>query len=154
MAVQRLDTMGLAYHREQIGRISEDSERLWGEMTAARMLRHLRITTELSLDPELRMKTLVPWPLGYPMGYLVFDVFTTWPKGKFKAPAALTPEDVGAFEDERRALLDWLATFVKTLEERPDQRAFHPLMGAITVRRWAQCHGAHMNHHYRQFGLV
>lgn len=155
MALYDLTREHAAYHQGKVNELTPESQRRWGEMTVERMMRHLRRTIELSLDdPNGELKRTVPPVIGPILGWLFFDVLTNWPKGRIKAPPALVTDAHGSFEEEKALLLKAIDEFAARCEAAPNAKQLHPLIGMITLRRWAHIHGVHMNHHYRQFGLV
>lgn len=155
MAIHDLTEEHLSFHCERIESLTPDTERLWGEMTADRMMRHLRIVTELTLDdPNGEVKVILPPLIRTVVVWLLFDVFTNWPKGKLKSLPLYLPEETLGFEEEKRMLLDICREFASRCEASPGEKHIHPGAGPVTLRRLAHIHGVHMNHHYRQFGLV
>lgn len=154
MAIHALSKVELSYHKGKLGELTPDSKRLWGEMNVTRMLCHLRTSIEQSIDPNAKVKIITPPIIRDVLGWLLFDVFTNWPKGKFKAPKELTPETNKDFAEEKRLLFDVMDRFAAAAEKDPDERHVSPVLGSITLKRWAHAHGVHLNHHYRQFGLL
>ena len=154
MAIPDLTGANLKYHQDKIGALTPETQRIWGSMTVERMMRHLRTTIELTMNGDSNAKAAMPPVVRNVVGFLLFDVFTNWPKGKFKAPPNLLSDDVGSFEDEQRQLLDVCAAFAKKCDANPTEKMVHPLTGKTNLKRMAHLHGVHMNHHYKQFGLV
>ncbi len=156
MAIHDLTADHLGFHESTISALTPDTQRNWGEMTVERMMRHLRVTIDLTLtDPaEKQVKVLAPPVIRNVVGFVFFDVFTNWPKGKMKSSAQFVPEEAGSFEDEQRQLIESCAEFARRCEADPSERCVHPLTGLTPLKRIAHLHGVHMNHHYRQFGAV
>ncbi len=132
--------------------ITRETERLWGEMDAAMMFRHLRFNFDLSLGKEkgkdisnVLTRTVLKW--------LFFHVFTNWPKGKLKAPPYFFPELDGEFEEERRMLEAAMEEFCAAVAEEPERIAPTPLLGRVKLDYWRRIHGIHCDHHLRQFGV-
>ena len=132
--------------------IPADAQPRWGSMSHAKMLKHLRTVNDMSLgriepiDQSNFFSRTV-------MRFLVFHVFTTWPKGKVKVPDRLTPEPDGNVEEERRRLVEAWREFVEIAEREPNRRGIHPLVGPQPLVYWRRMHGMHIDHHLRQFGV-
>ncbi|MBI2422605.1 MAG: DUF1569 domain-containing protein [Candidatus Hydrogenedentes bacterium] len=136
----------------RIRHLREDTPRKWGSLDATRMLRHLRFVFQLTFD-ETKEKD-ASWPILRDVIYFVFfEWFTNWPKGKIKAPVSFTPEAEGSFETERELVLSCIERFVDALEASPRKTGMTPLLGPTPYHRWEKIHGAHLNHHLKQFGL-
>ncbi len=148
-------------YKARLTKISVDSERQWGSMDATRMLRHLRFVFEASMGEEDTHGQASPGTgfLAYIPGaqhliyVLTFKWFTNWPKGNLKAPDEWTPTTENTFDEEEKLLLKKMDQFVDELEATPDKRAFSPLLGNIPLTKWSVVHGAHTNHHLKQFGI-
>ncbi len=155
MAIHDLTSGNLPFHLNCLQSLAEDTDRHWGEMSPLRMIHHLRVAIELSLDDsEEKIKPIVPPGLRTLVGWVFFDLMTKWPRGRLKALPQFIPEPAEEFDPEKRLLADAMETFTKRCEKDPEEEHVHPVMGAITLRRTAHAHGVHMNHHYRQFGLL
>lgn len=155
MAIPDLTGPHLQYHNDKIAALTPQSQRLWGEMTPERMLWHLRRTIELTMGEGAGdLKPIAPPVIRNVIAFLFFDVFTNWPKGKLKATPELLSDEVGPFEDEQHRLLEACAAFAKRCDANPREKLIHPLTGKATLKRMAHLHGVHMNHHYKQFGLL
>lgn len=145
----------LNYHRRKIQALTPDSQRLWGQMTPEQMMHHLRLTIESTLENNQdAVKPVAPPVIRSIVAFVFFDLFTSWPKGKLKATPNLIANSVGAFNDERSQLLDVCDAFAARCDANPGDRLVHPLTGRTTLKRMAHLHGVHMNHHYKQFGLL
>ena len=155
MPILDLNEKNLAYHSDRIRALGPDKARLWGKMTPSLMLCHLRRTIDISLDKVPGMgKPLVPKGLRWLLRLLFFEWFTTWPKGKIKAPDIVVPTTAGEFDEEKRLLLAAMEEFVREAAANPGRIGVNPGMGPVSLAYWRHVHGVHMNHHYRQFGLV
>lgn len=132
--------------------LQADTPRVWGTMRPVEMIRHLRYLFDLSLgrepvrDVSLRgVRQLIYW--------CFFRWFTTWPGGKIKAPSYFTPPPGGTLEDERAQLLALVEAFLALAQHEPERRAVSPMLGPVRLEDWRYIHGAHCDHHLRQFGL-
>jgi len=148
-------------YKARLINLSADTERQWGSMDATRMLRHLRFVFEASMGEEDTHGQAAPGTgfLAYIPGarqlmfLLVFKWFTNWPRGSLKAPDEWTPSTENAYDEEEKLLLKKMDQFVETLEATPDKLGFSPALGNISMKKWSVVHGAHSNHHLKQFGV-
>ena len=153
MSIVPLDRQHLAYHREKVTALRADTKGLWGRMDAVHMVCHLRTSVAKSVDDRDVIDRSIP--VVRTVGrWLVFDIFTNWPKGVFPSAPQMIPEPTGHFEEERRGLLEAFAAFVAEAERHPYRKTMSPILGPTTLEYWRHAHGVHLNHHYRQFGLV
>jgi hypothetical protein len=139
-------------HRAEIVRrihgLTADSPRLWGRMTAPRMVAHLRDQMSHCLGdrPCAPVRTILRWaPFRYASIYWI-----PWPKGRAKGPpdAFVTPP--GAWDADVADLLDLVARF----GARDPGGAWpdHGLFGRMRGMDWGYFCYKHFDHHLRQFG--
>jgi hypothetical protein len=135
----------------RLGKISAESERIFGTMDSTKMLRHMRMSYETAIgETDLEIK---PIPIVSPVLLFVLSNFIkTWPGGKIKAPDFWSPPAEGDFADELKLLTDAQARFLERLGASPDEVNPHPIFGKMTVAQWSKLLGPHLNHHLRQFG--
>jgi hypothetical protein len=153
MAIRLFTPANLDYFTDRINSITVETERLWGTMSAPKMLRHLRLAFEGSLG-EMEAQDRSNFLTRTVLRYIVFHLWTNWPKGRIKVPANLTPEPEGDLDFERGKLLTAADRFLAALGEDPARPGgVHPLFGRQTVGYWSRIHGVHMDHHLRQFGV-
>ncbi len=136
---------------ERVQLIKADTPRQWGKMDAARAVRHLIYTLELSLGIE-KVENRVHPVVGALLYFAFNQVITTWPKG-MKGPDYLTPLPKHDFASEKEQLVHLITQFVNELERNPTRIEVNPSLGAITLAKWSRAHGVHMDHHLRQFGV-
>ncbi len=77
-----------------------------------------------------------------------------WPPSRARLPEYWLPPAEETFSTERDLLVRALDRFVESLEEQPDRKAVHTILGPVTLRSWSRAHGVHFRHHFRQFRLV
>ena len=152
MARIDIDANTLPQFLERLNRLQPDAQRRWGSLGVNDMLRHLRNVFETPLGeksypPE---KMPLPKPLLY---FLLCRVFTTWPKGRIKAPDYWTPPAEHEFEEERQLLIEKLRRFVDALESDPSAVRLNPFFGDLTLAQWSRLNGIHLDHHFKQFGV-
>lgn len=135
----------------RIGRVSANSPRLWGKMTAAQMLCHLS-DSYLAVMGE---RYVSPAPGAYPrivFKWMALRLPVPWAKGFSTRPEidqAIGGTPPAEFEEDKRLLLALIARFTAT------PRAFsfgpHPFFGVMSEREWMRWGYLHADHHLRQF---
>ncbi|MGF1574279.1 MAG: DUF1569 domain-containing protein [Sumerlaeia bacterium] len=137
---------------ERIRQLHAEAPPQFGSLTSHRMIAHLEATFRVSLGTTPCEDISNALLRTAPMRWLVINVLPL-PKGKMKAPTALTPEPVVPFEESRKALLEQLWAFVKAVEAEPCRRTLDPWLGMITLREWSKIHATHLDHHLKQFAV-
>ena len=128
--------------------LSESSSKRWGTMDVASMLKHLRLSAEMTLGDlpvtDSKKRAFQVFPLKHLILYVL-----PFPKG---APTAeeLKPGVAGSFEEERAAVLELLDRIGSG--PRDGVGPAHPLFGPMTWREWGVVTYKHANHHLKQFG--
>jgi len=146
-----LDADTVADFERRICTIQPTSERRWGTMTPARMLAHLRIVFEISLEEREAKDESRAWLMPI-IWVLMFEIFTNWPKGKIKASTQFLDDSAEDLESERAQLIAAMHRFVKRAENNPDRIVLEPMLGRISLKKWRRAHGVHVDYHLRQFG--
>ena len=136
---------------ERLARVTPDSPRRWGRMTARQMICHLSdafrgVLGEMTLQP---VPTLVP--RGF-FKWVALNMPFHWPHGVKTVPEA--DQEIGGtppteFAADRQTLTALFARFVG------DPGAIsprHPIFGAMSEMDWMRWGYLHMDHHLRQFG--
>lgn len=131
--------------------IKPDTKPRWGQMDATKLMRHLSRSFEISLN-EVEAEDQSNWFSRHIVKYLVFHLFTNWPKG-LKAPEVFTPEPTENFEKERQSALDAVERFLSIADKEPDRLGLSPFLGPQPMTYWRRIHGVHLCHHLRQFGV-
>jgi len=152
MAKLDLNAATAQVFEDRLTKIEDSAQRQWGTMPPEKLLRHLTFMFELSLNERQAKGVFIPMP-RFLVWLLFFEWFTDWPKGKIQAPPQFFPDPEGDVAAERVACIAGLHRFIERLQSEPDQRGFSPLLGNITLHKWARVHGVHMDHHLRQYGV-
>jgi hypothetical protein len=138
-------------HAEIINRLnslSVSSQRRWGSLDIAAMLKHLRLSAQMTLG-ELPVASKSKRALQmFPLKHLILYV-VPFPKGAPTAPE-LKPVDAVSFEEERAALLEMLERIATG--PRDGAGPAHPLFGPLSRQEWGVATYKHANHHLKQFG--
>ncbi len=150
MARIDLDSNTLSDFERRVNAVGSTEERLWGTMSLARMLAHLRLTVEISLEEREAKNESRQWltPILY---VLMFRVFTNWPHGKIPTSTQFLDDSAEDVEVERTLLIESMRRFAKEAEANPARVTLEPLLGRISLRKWARVNGVHFDYHLRQF---
>ena len=128
--------------------LSASSTRRWGSMDVTAMLKHLRLSSLMTLG-ELPVVSANKRAFQvFPLKHLILYVFP-FPKGAPTA-AELKPADASTFEEERAAVLELLERIASG--DREGGWPAHPLFGPLTWREWGVATYKHTDHHLKQFG--
>jgi hypothetical protein len=136
----------------RIGKLTPETQRLWGKMDVAQMLAHLCVTYEMVYEPERHTK---PGFLTRTVLKLVAKRIVTneKPYGKNKPTAApfkiVSEKD---FESEKTRLIDYIRR-TQTLGEAEFEGRESMSFGNMTATEWNNMMYKHLNHHLEQFGV-
>lgn len=131
--------------------LTESTERKWGTMTPAQMLRHCRSQLEFIQNPKEDAKVYKTMLRFSPVRWLALYGFP-WPKNSQTAPEMDVTKklvDTADFETELKLLLESL----QNLYHAGHVEAVHPLFGKMGKNQWGRVVWKHLDHHLRQFGL-
>jgi len=132
----------------RLERLSPDRRRVWGSLTAPKMVTHLCDSLRATLgEVEVPQKTT---PFRFPIVKQLVVYLLPWPKNAPTAPAYLAtpPADWDADRSLLRALLVRVAARGPTAEWPP-----HPAFGRLSGRAWGVLIHRHFDHHLTQFGV-
>lgn len=139
---------------EMMKKLTPTTPALWGQMTALEMLDHLRIGIELSLDSD--PERIIITPEDQIPSYQTF-LMSEKPFGKnLPMPDAFRkfPKKNSDIDRMKIDLLKGLVKMLTYFERFPDHRAIHPNFGMLTAAQWRHLHKKHIDHHFRQFGIL
>jgi len=147
------DLFDAASRREMLDRfdrLTADTPRQWGTMTAAQMLAHCANALEVATGDQPRKRLFI----GRLLGPLVRGKYlgdAPFPRSSPTDPGFLIRDDRD-FAAERSRLQSVIARFV---ELGPDHAAasVHSFFGPLTGPEWGRMMGKHLDHHLRQFGV-
>jgi hypothetical protein len=133
---------------KRIGRLTADSHRQWGKMSASQMLKHLDAAFSIPLKKEHAPKEALYYLMANPVSrWLMFEVIP-WPHG-LPAPHELQVKDDPDYESAKKNFLVSINKFL-TADAYPGA---HPVFGKMDKSEWGKLMGAHLDHHLRQFGV-
>lgn len=135
---------------DRINVVKEETKRLWGKMSPAQMMAHLKLSVQGGLGEipiedhsNFFFKLLRP---------VLFSGLIPTPKGRAPTVPEYEVDSCGSFDEEQKGLLDALNRFLDLCEAEPDSTPQHPLFGEMTIPQWQRGHALHFDHHLRQFG--
>ena len=139
--------------RNRINQLTPESERIFGKMDVAQMMRHMRLSLDTATGKETVPDKSTPVVRNV-LFFLTCHVMTTWPGGKIKAPDYWNPPAEHEFDEERRLLLDAIDPFLDKLEQDPAFVTSNPVLGPLNQKKWSRLLGIHFKHHLRQFSIT
>ncbi len=151
MPILPLTESNLTHYRDRLSALEADTPRLWGSMSPAEMLNHVRCLILVSLGQQEFPDVSNVLTRSGPVKFLLLAA--PWPKGKIKAPLKLqVGDEAGSFEAELGLLQDALHEFARATHENPNRMGRSPFLGPVPLSYWAKLQGKHLDHHLRQFG--
>lgn len=151
MIGQPLTPATLEIFKRRLTAIESESQRKWGKLTPAGLMRHLRFVVEMSLG-EIEVKDGSNFLNRNVLLPVFFKLPIPWPRG-IKAPPTLTPRPEADLAEERAKLLAGLDRFTAALAADPNRVGTHMLFGPQPFSMWSRMHGRHYEHHFIQFGV-
>jgi hypothetical protein len=147
-----LDTSSALELADRLSRLTAETPRRWGTMTAHEMLCHLADSFRgvmgerpVSMAPASPAKRRL-------MRFVALHVPLPWPRGIPTRPE-VDPKRSGtrplAFESDRQEVIALLRKFTSPAARYQQ----HPMFGAMSRGEWMIWGYRHMDHHLRQFGL-
>ncbi len=134
--------------RQRIAQLTENSQPLWGKMTAAQMLWHCQFQLKIGIENKSykKSKNFFAKLLFKKMSYND----KPWRKNvpTIKAFKALVPKEFAM----EKLLLEQLIEDMHLTKDR-DSWNPHPLFGTLSRAQWGQLEYKHLDHHLKQFGV-
>ncbi len=130
----------------QIRSLNEDTNPLWGMLTASELIVHLSEPFQIALK-ERPLNFTIPAPKWLVKWIVIYSPFP-WPKGT-KAPEdylTLTPSE---FHADKETLISYLDKFINSDDLLEDHSAF----GKMSKSDWDYLLYRHFLHHFKQFRL-
>ncbi len=144
-----LNAQDRAHTIGRLRRLTADTERQWGTMTAPQMIAHLsdQMTHALGLVEATQENG---WRRNALVRYLAIYV-VPWPRGRIKGPADAFVTKPGEWERDIDRLIGYVEDFV--LHDRKAPYPLHAVLGPMTRNDWGAFCWKHFDHHLRQFGV-
>ncbi|MCX6210583.1 MAG: DUF1569 domain-containing protein [Bacteroidetes bacterium] len=134
----------------RINLLSTTSQRLWGKMNVAQMLKHCNdalgtATGDIVIKPSFIFKIIGP--------LIKKKVMENKPyKPGLPTAKEFIVTDEREFEKERQNVLTRINKFIANGEAKVDGQR-HPAFGKLTAYEWGFSQWKHFDHHLKQFGV-
>lgn len=135
---------------ERLGRLSRDTERQWGKMSAACMMEHTARVLDMATNREPVKQAF----MGKALSWMFKKQFVSEkPLGK-NSPTGpdYIIKDEPDFELTRARLCGLINEFHSMGESGTDGNV-HRFFGRLTGKQWGETQYKHVDHHLRQFGV-
>lgn len=137
-----------------LNNLEQDTQPLWGTMSATRMVEHLTDTLNLSMGVLGEYELLIPEDkVERAQKFLSSE--HPLPKD-FQAPFAIAGTPVRSESLEHAIdefVMKWIE-FEDFFETNPEIRTLHPNFGMLNYSQWILLHAKHLTHHFQQFALL
>lgn len=139
--------------RQLAGRLSKltaESQPLWGKMSPAQMLKHLRLWEEMIHGNKLYRRPLI----GRLIGPMILKRVLQTPEFRKNSPTIpeMLVTDTGIDLNEERSRLIALVNSYPQYNW-PDNSFIHPFFGKMTREQIGKLAYLHLDHHLKQFGV-
>jgi Protein of unknown function (DUF1569) len=145
------DTATAREVKERLGRLTPESSREWGTMTAAQTLAHCSVGMETAFGDAKPPRMMMGRILGPVIKKMALGNDEPMRKNSPTAPM-LVIKDERDFADEKLRLMTLIERFcesgAKGCTDHP-----HAFFGVLTPEQWAELMYKHLDHHLRQFGV-
>lgn len=133
----------------RLRRLTPDSPRRWGRMTAPQMVAHLTDQMHHALEdcPVEARPGFLRWAL---VRYLAIHVMP-WPRGRIQGPPEAFQTQPTSWDADVKGLEHLLERFV--VRGPGAQWPDHALLGRMKGSDWGVFVYRHFDHHLRQFGV-
>lgn len=135
---------------ERINKLQPNSQRLWGKMNVAQVLKHCNdalgtATGDVKIKPSFIFKIIGP---------LIKKTVMEQKPYKQGLPTAkeFIITDEREFEKEKQNVLVRIDKFISNGEAKVDGLR-HPAFGKMTSYEWGYSQWKHFDHHLKQFGV-
>ncbi len=134
----------------RLAKLTPESERQWGKMTASQMLEHTARAVEMATGRKPVKQAL----LGKAIGWIFKSSFLgekPFPKDSPTGPDFII-KDEPDFPATKKRLTELITEFHNLGEEKTDGN-IHGFFGRLSGKEWGETQYKHVDHHLRQFGL-
>jgi hypothetical protein len=134
---------------DRLNGLTPASERLWGTMSAPRMIAHLtdQMTHTLGI---VEAKQQSGWRRNAVIRNLAIYV-VPWPKGRIRGPADAFITEPGEWQRDLEKLIGYVEQFGS--QEPTIAWPPHAVLGPMSRKDWGAFCWKHFDHHLRQFGV-
>lgn len=134
----------------RVNSLTSETQRKWGKMDVAQMLKHCSVTFEYALKDGLPRPNAV-------MRFMVNLFFKSMIVGDrpYKKNLATAPnmriKEARDIEKEKAKLAGYIAE-VSGKGAAAFENKKHPVFGVLTAQQWSTLLSKHLDHHLQQFG--
>lgn len=132
---------------DRINKLTASTQRQWGKMDVAQMLKHCAKPLELALTNPKPPRVFIGRILG-PMFKNAVMGPKPFKKGSF-TPPEFKIETHENFEEQKNKLIDMINLFTPQNVSDP----VHPFFGRMAENEWGEGQYKHLDHHLTQFGV-
>jgi hypothetical protein len=135
---------------DRLGKLTAQTERQWGKMSASQMMEHTARALEMATG-DVPMKQHI---LGKAIGWIFKGRFLGEQPFSKNSPTGptLIINDEPDFEVTHQRLSDLIEKF-HALGESGTNGNIHGFFGPLNGKQWGETQYKHVDHHLRQFGV-
>ncbi|NDC41173.1 MAG: DUF1569 domain-containing protein [Chitinophagia bacterium] len=136
----------------RIGKLTPETQPVWGKMSVGQMLAHCNVTYEMVFEPAKH-----PKPTGF-MAFVIRNLIkgTVTSEKPYKKNSATAPAflitDARDFTHERNRLTSYITQVQHMGADAFDGKESHSF-GPLTKVQWNNMFYKHLDHHLSQFGV-
>jgi Protein of unknown function (DUF1569) len=136
----------------RLQRLTPESPRQWGRMTAHQAVCHMSDSFRNMMSPAAISSVATPFSRTF-VRWIALHSGLPWPHGVKTRPEV--DQEIGGtrpveFVQDRRQLEALIEQFAS---RRCEDLQPHPMFGRLTTREWQHWGWRHTDHHLRQFGV-
>ena len=134
--------------------LKEDSQPIFGKMTAQHMIEHLILTIKISYG-RIKIPHFEPSERQLKEKQNLLYTVMEFPEG-IKAPGLpdeLLPLRYANLNEAKKELIKSIEAFNELFTANPDLIFIHPRLGLLNQTEWRTFHEKHLTHHFKQFGI-
>lgn len=140
---------------EVLNKLHEDSLPLWGHLTPQHMMEHVVSSWRVSNGNATAGLAIPQGKLQEHVEFLYSDrAFERNIKNPVLPPEGLWPLRKKSLDDAKKQLLNEVSDFFQYFDANPKAIPMHPLFGPLDKDGWLRFQRKHMQHHFRQFGMI
>lgn len=136
---------------ERLNQLTENTQPLWGKMTAAQMLAHLNVSYDLAKGDRVeKIGSVGKFFLKLFVKPMVLGA-KPYPKNSRTAPYFLVTEKRDFLEEKYKLIqnIEWTQQQGVAFFEGKDSNSF----GKLSAEEWSILFQKHLDHHFSQFGI-
>ncbi len=141
---------------ECLNKLTEDTKANWGMLTPQHMIEHLEFTYRIASGENQDFEIATPEKILEKVqdslyNYVPFKTQVDFPLHKKGALEDLIHENLATAKDK---LLEAREQYLEYFKENPDAVLKNVVFGEINKYEWYLLERKHLNHHFKQFGLL